>query len=98
MNASTGSAMTFKIKAESPADQAYRLAIQGGEFQIFATGEITRGDAQRLREFAQANGITSAKVYFNSPGGSLIEGTSIGEALLVHTATISSIACSDLTD
>lgn len=55
--------------------------LSGGVFDIYANGEITEGTTERLIALVRENRINAAKVHFNSPGGSLIEGIKLGRAL-----------------
>ena len=57
------------------------LMTRGGVHDIYATGEITPDSAARLIAFAKANRIEFGRIYFNSPGGSLIGGIELGRAI-----------------
>ena len=50
---------------------------------IFADGEITTGTVERFRNFVRSHPqlIDGATVFLNSPGGSLLEGIRLGEAI-----------------
>ncbi|MBJ6985589.1 hypothetical protein [Luteimonas sp. MC1750] len=73
--------MQFKIASETPENSLFRVAIRGGQFEIFASGEIDPGATERFQKFAATNSITDAIVLFDSPGGSLSEGMRLGRAI-----------------
>lgn len=50
-------------------------------WNIYLDGLIDSQASQRFTNLVGQHGITDAAVYFNSPGGSLIEGMAIGRAL-----------------
>lgn len=57
-------------------------AIFGNAWTIFASGQISEGDAGRLRRLVDANAIPEASfVYLDSPGGSLLEGLKLGKVI-----------------
>lgn len=80
----------FAAFAEAPAEEEmsfsfYKLDLRP-QFdltqQIFASGTITPGTADKFNKFIKDNGvIAGGVVYFNSPGGSLVEGMALGEAI-----------------
>jgi hypothetical protein len=49
--------------------------------EIYASGEITQGTALAFDTYLKNNNITMATVYFDSYGGSLIEGITLGEII-----------------
>ncbi len=53
----------------------------GGQVRISATGPIDAGAADRLKAFVRRQGIDSAKIYLDSPGGSLRGAVALGEAI-----------------
>ena len=73
--------MQFQIAPETPENSFFRVALNGGQYEIFASGEIDSGAAERFREFVATNSIKDAIVLFDSPGGSLSGGISLGKAI-----------------
>ena len=80
-NASRGDTMKFTLQDDTPSSNMARIALNGGRYDIYATGTIDADAAKRLREFIAANGIEHARILFDSPGGSLIGGMRLGEAI-----------------
>lgn len=78
---SAATAMTFKIDADTPLNRLMRVTYYGGQYQIYAAGEITPGTARQLKEFVESQRIERAKVVFDSAGGSLVEGLALGRLL-----------------
>jgi len=74
-------AMRFRTPAEDQVSRLARFALDGGQHQIFASGEVEIGSAQQLRDFVAAEDIRWAKIIFDSPGGSLVGGLLLGEAI-----------------
>ncbi len=74
-------AMDFKIKPRTQLNEMSRITIHGGRFHIFASGAITEDSADALTEFVAREKIELARVYFDSPGGSLIGGIRLGERI-----------------
>jgi hypothetical protein len=65
------------------SDQAKRLSdimFQGAD-SVYAEGNITEGTAERFMVFVEQKGIKHARVFFNSPGGSLLEGVELGRVI-----------------
>lgn len=79
-SANADTPMKFTIEAD-PQERAIMKVVRNGIEDIFATGEITDGTAERFKDFVKANNIENAKVSFNSPGGSLFEGMKLGRAI-----------------
>jgi hypothetical protein len=50
------------------------------ENDVFADGTITPGTTERFLSFVRGR-FFNASVYFNSPGGSLVEGIKLGKAI-----------------
>ena len=73
--------MQFKIAPNTPENNLFRVAINGGQYEIFASGEIDSGATERFQKFVTANSIRDAVVLFDSPGGSLSEGMKLGKAI-----------------
>lgn len=71
--------MKFRI-ASDPATRMSNILMHGGEF-IYAEGEIGSGTADEFAKFVKQKGIANARVIFNSPGGSLIEGIKLGRVI-----------------
>lgn len=74
-------ALKYEVPAESASDRLYRVIHEGGQFTVYASGEIGPGDAQRLRSLLKLRSITDARIAFNSPGGSLAEGLALGRLI-----------------
>lgn len=72
--------MTFFMETD-PKDRWAARITRGGVEDIFAVGDITEGTTDRLLAFIRANKVEAAKVHFNSPGGSLVEGMRLGRAI-----------------
>lgn len=73
--------MEFTIENDTPQNRLKRLLFDGGRIRIFAVGTIEADDASKFRSFVAHHKIDSAKVCFDSPGGSLGDGLLIGEAI-----------------
>lgn len=71
--------MTFFMELD-PKERWLNKMTSGVE-DIYATGEITDGTADRFLTFVRENKVEAAKVHFNSPGGSLVEGMDLGQAI-----------------
>jgi hypothetical protein len=54
------------------------LLLAGEHWRIYLSGEIARGDAERLVKLIADNRIPAATLYFDSPGGNLLEGLALG--------------------
>ena len=72
--------MTFTVK-ESPTDRRLQALLEDGDQTIYAAGQITPGTTKRFRDFIAAKRITQARVYFDSSGGSVVEGMELGSAI-----------------
>jgi hypothetical protein len=72
--------MSFYADTSEKERFAVRV-IQGGVHDIYADGEITKGTTERFVAFLEEKNIDAAKVHFNSPGGSLLEGMKLGRTI-----------------
>ncbi|MEI6643904.1 MAG: hypothetical protein WCL10_17910 [Novosphingobium sp.] len=65
------------------SDAATRVSnkLLHGEDYIYAEGEISQGTAEQFAAFVKREDITNARVFFNSPGGSLLEGIKLGRLI-----------------
>lgn len=77
----SSSPMTFTLEEDSFVNRVCRETLAGGQHTIFADGTITEHSAAALRAVVQHHGIRWARVVFNSPGGSLMGGLKLGEAI-----------------
>lgn len=73
--------MTFSAEDDTLANRVAAEMSDGGERKIYAVGEITPGTTGRFKAFMRSRGITNARIVLDSPGGSLIEGMKLGEAI-----------------
>lgn len=73
--------MQFWTEEQSPSGTMKRHFLHSGQFQVYAVGDVEQEDAERLRVFARENGIDWARVHFDSPGGSVLGGLELGEAI-----------------
>ena len=71
--------MKFSITPD-PSRRMSDKMLYGIDY-VYAEGEISDGAAERLAAFVQREGIQGAKVFFNSPGGSLVEGIKLGRLI-----------------
>jgi hypothetical protein len=71
--------MTFFM--ETSAESRFFTMTQGGVFRIYASGEITEGTTERMLAFVRDQKVEAAKIHFDSPGGSLLEGMKLGRAI-----------------
>lgn len=78
---SIANAMTFTAPKHSLTDAVTWVDRHGDSVRIYADGEITATSARELEQFVRSNKITSGMVLFNSRGGSLIGGVSLGNAI-----------------
>jgi hypothetical protein len=54
---------------------------RAGGWVLYLDGPFEAGADRRLEDFLDRQGIGSAQVYFNSPGGSLVAGMAVGRLL-----------------
>jgi hypothetical protein len=73
--------MNFNLLARTPKNEFERLTLNGGRYDIFASGTIAEDTAEVLQDFVKRNGIEVARVHFDSLGGSLIGGIRMGEKI-----------------
>ncbi|PXX38268.1 MULTISPECIES: hypothetical protein [Burkholderia] len=71
-------AMTFSAPKHNPGAVIVWMGLHGGRTPIYAEGEITATSARELEQFVRVNHIESGMVLFDSPGGSLMGGMSLG--------------------
>lgn len=69
-------AMSFNI-SRNKFDQEVDQIFDGG-LRVFASGEITEQTVETFEKFVSDNQIRSARVYFDSRGGSLAGGVALG--------------------
>lgn len=74
-------AMTFTAPKHNPADVITWIDQHGDTTRIYADGEITTSSASELEQFVRANHIESGMVLFNSLGGSLMGGVTLGNII-----------------
>lgn len=65
----------------SEIERFRQIAFHGGQERIYASGLIEFDTSAQFEEFIVKNKIEWAKVYFNSPGGSLIGGMQLGRSI-----------------
>lgn len=76
--AGADTAMGFKLSLDSQGEKLYRK-VSGESLKVYAKGTITAGTGLRLLDFLKLNHITEpVTLVFNSPGGSLTEGMTLG--------------------
>ncbi|MEE9433887.1 MAG: hypothetical protein V3V15_06580 [Sphingorhabdus sp.] len=73
--------MQFRLEEDTEANRFKRIISRGGSHRIYASGEIEESSADELRKLVSANNVEHARVYFDSPGGSLIGGLKLGETI-----------------
>ena len=73
--------MTFTAPKHTPVDVITWMSLHGGTTRIYADGEITTSSAVELEQFVRVNHIESGMVLFNSPGGSLMGGVTLGNTI-----------------
>jgi len=71
--------MKFWI-ASDPATRMSNKLLHGADY-VYAEGEIGEGSAEQFAAFVKREGIDNARVFFNSPGGSLIGGIKLGRVI-----------------
>ncbi len=52
-----------------------------GHLNIYVTGQFRDGDASRFANFVERNQLEMANIVFDSPGGSLVEGLTLGRLI-----------------
>jgi len=73
--------MEFNTPPDTAENRFMRLTMQGGRYEIYASGVIQDDSADRLLSFVKERKIQDARVYFDSPGGSLVGGLKLGEEI-----------------
>lgn len=73
--------MDYTLPARTPKNEFKRITLNGGRYDIFASGTIAEDSAEALADFVKRNRIDIARVHFNSLGGSLIGGIRLGEKI-----------------
>ena len=73
--------MQFQTEADTIENRFSRITMRGGRYDIYATGVIEEDSAKRLQDFVALRKIDRARVYFDSPGGSLGGGLRLGRAI-----------------
>jgi hypothetical protein len=73
--------MEFRLAPDSAENNILRSVVNGGEYEIFASGDIDSGATERFLKFVHDKKIDDAVVIFDSPGGSLAEGVKLGKAI-----------------
>jgi hypothetical protein len=71
--------LTFRLQAD-PEEAMAEILTQGFR-NVYVSGPIARGDAERFLAFVRLKKLDFAKVVFDSPGGSLYEGMKLGRAI-----------------
>ena len=79
-SAQSGTAMRFHADL-SVANRMYSNQISATGLSVYADGVINEGTTDRLLSYLKTNKIEVARIYFNSPGGSLLEGMRLGRAI-----------------
>lgn len=73
--------MTFRMSPDTQKDKFIRQVV-GGRIKIYAKGTITEGTHLKFLEFLKQNNVNEpATLFFNSPGGSLVEGLTLGRVI-----------------
>lgn len=73
--------MTFSTDSGDAESRFRNDLVDGGNRPIWASGDITPGTTERFLAFVAANHISSGRVFLDSPGGSLIDGMTLGQAI-----------------
>jgi hypothetical protein len=80
-NAGDNVAMTFSMRPDTQQERFIRQ-VMGDRIEIYAEGTITEGTHLRLLEFLKQNYVNEpVTLFFNSPGGSLAEGITLGRVI-----------------
>lgn len=72
--------MTFYMET-NPQDRWISKMVRNGVEDIYASGDIIEGTTDKFMAFVRLNDVKAAKIHFNSPGGSLLEGIKLGRAI-----------------
>jgi hypothetical protein len=73
--------MQFKVAPSTPQNDILRLVVNGGQYEVFASGEIDEDSVAKFNDFVKNNHINDAVVLFDSPGGSLAAGIELGKTI-----------------
>lgn len=73
--------LTISTPAPTAKNEFKRITLNGERYDIFISGDITSDAAERLQLFVAQHQIEFARVYLDSPGGSLIGGIRLGEVI-----------------
>jgi len=65
--------MTFRLEPNTPAARSLHALLDAGDRTIYADGEITPGTTARFLAFVRTHHLTRARVYLDSPGGSVTD-------------------------
>ena len=68
------------VMDRDPLKAAGEIAVDGVR-TVYVSGPIADGDTERFLQFVREKGLEAAKLEFDSPGGSLLEGVKLGEAI-----------------
>lgn len=74
-------ALRFYVAPEDTAATLARTLMSGGQFFVYASGEIEDGDTDRFVAFLADHKVDDALVILDSPGGSLMESLKLGELI-----------------
>ncbi|MFZ5744359.1 MAG: hypothetical protein ACOY7T_07750 [Pseudomonadota bacterium] len=66
---------------EGPEANFIRITMDGGRHEIYAEGTISENTAEDFERFVREKNIQQARVYLNSPGGSLVGGIKLGRLI-----------------
>lgn len=81
-SASAQSDAPMKFHSDLSAfNRVYSNRIAATGLPVYADGVIDEGATARLVAYLKTNKIGVARIYFNSPGGSLLEGMKMGRAI-----------------
>ncbi len=73
--------MNFSTDPDTFENRFSRATFDNGKYKIYAVGDITENSVVEFIEFVKSHKIDTAKVYLNSPGGSLLGGLRLGQAI-----------------
>ena len=72
--------MDFSVP-EGQQENFIRIAMNGGRYDIYASGTISSNTGEMLESFVRERKISHARVHLDSPGGSLVGGINLGRAI-----------------
>jgi hypothetical protein len=74
-------AMSFRMTPDTEQERFIRRVV-GGRIKIYAKGTITKGTDLKFLEFLKQNNVNEPiTLYFNSPGGLVLEGIALGRVI-----------------